>query len=375
LYGGAETVIVHLARYLSARGVDVSILTADFELRPEYKHLNVIVPLAEKQIHYRIRGEKFSDVVDVFRIVNLLRNYLLKVANQFDVLNPHNFPATWAVPRGKPTIWMCNELPDFWHGISRPLFRKVAGFAYFLDRYFINSRVDVAVVSDQKNAESFYNRYGRWPRIIHYGIEGEFFSKPPSRSEEYLVRKKYQLRDDSFYVIHVGMISPSKNQLETLRALWKLKCSVPNIKVIFAGFKQNTQYTSLLNDFIGQKSLEGDVIFTGHVSKDELRVLYHISHVLVLPGIGQGSWLSPFEALAAEKPVIVSPYLTNSSIIDRMGLGIVTSDYAKAILEVYENYPCYKEKARKGKEFVLSELSWDRFCEKYLAILNSMALK
>jgi glycosyltransferase involved in cell wall biosynthesis len=371
LYGGAETLISHLARYLISKGVEVSILSASFKPRREYEGLDIITPQEDKQIGYKIRNGKTSDMIEIFKIVNILRSYASKLVRNFDVFNPHNFPAVWATPKGTPVVWMCNEVPDLWHRWdSGNAVYRLANVGKVFDRWVVNSEVDVAVVSDERNAEVFRRRYGWRPRIIPYGIEGEFFSRSPSKSEEEGIREKFGLSDDAFYVIHVGMVTPSKNQLETLQALHKLKREIPNIKAIFAGLREKgNYYTSLLDKFIAEKGLGAHVIFTGHVNKDELRVLYHISHVAVLPGRGQGSWLSPFEALSAGKPVIVSPELPCSTVIGREDIGLVSDNLCKGIHDIYIKYSDYLKKAVKGKEFVIKNFTWEKFCEKYLSTL------
>jgi glycosyltransferase involved in cell wall biosynthesis len=73
--------------------------------------------------------------------------------------------------------------------------------------------------------------------------------------------------------------------------------------------------------------------------------------------------LAPFEALCAKKPVIVSSELTAANIIKKERVGIVTKDYAKAILDIYNNPDKYHESGKRGEKYVRENLSWDRFCK------------
>jgi len=376
LYGGAETVVVQLARYLEQKGIKNSILTLSSAPHKEYEGLNIITPPKDYSVRYRIRSEKPSHMLEILKSSIILRNLVLRYINDFDVVNPHNFPAVWTIPPGrKRVVWMCNEIPDLWHSLNPSIIvRGMVSFGRLVDRWIVNRRVNKAVVSDKKMAFSFQKRYcwKRFPEIVPYGIEGSFFAQKPEKNGEEKIRSKYELERNGFYIIHVGMISPSKNQFETIRAVEKLREKIPKIMAIFAGYKEKSSYASFLEKYIEKEKLRDNIIFTGHVDKQELRALYNISHVAVFPVRGQGSWLSPFETLATGKPVIVSPKLACSILIKEKDIGVVTDSLDNALLDVYERYDCYLDKAYKGQKFVLENLTWRHFCEKFLEILSSV---
>jgi len=371
LYGGAETLIVQLARYLERRGVENNILTLSAAPIKEYENLNIITP--PKEVDWKLRGERVLDALGVFRGAKILRNLVLHHVDDSDVLNPHNFPAVWAIPANrKRVVWMCNEIPDLWHSLNPSiLIRGTVCFGRLVDRLIVNRTVHKAVVSDRKNAFLFQRRYGWYPEIIPYGVEGSFFAQKPTKSEEEKVRSKYEFEHDGFYVIHVGMISPSKNQFETIRAVEKLRQSIPKIRAILAGYKKS-HYASFLERYIENKRMGYNIIFAGHITKQELRALYNVCHVAVFPVKGQGSWLSPFEALATGVPVIVSPELSCSTLIREKDVGTVTNSLENALLDVHEHYSYFLQKAYEGRKFVLENLTWRNFCEKFSKILFSV---
>src|SRR5262249_3644790 len=119
-----------------------------------------------------------------------------------------------------------------------------------------------------------------------------------------------------------------------------------------------------------QKSLHDHVRFMGHIDRNELRQAYYASDVFLHPIKDQGGWLSPFEAMCAEKPVIVSKEMTAADIVAKNDLGTVTNDFANAILEIYRNPEDYKERSQAAKQFVWKYLSWDRFGEHMLNVLQ-----
>jgi len=66
--------------------------------------------------------------------------------------------------------------------------------------------------------------------------------------------------------------------------------------------------------------------------------------------------------------------MSASNIIKKEGIGIVTDDYAKAIIAIYENLSKYDSMGEKGGSWVKDNLSWDIFCQKNLDIFQK-ALK
>lgn len=354
LYGGAEVVIIRLVNYLQDQGHEVSILTLSTEQRPEYEGLNFILPEEDKRIYYHLRGS-LRALKDIYKMYRELKYLCALYANDFDVINAHNFPAIWAAPKHKKIVWMSNEVPDLWHGSQNGLLNKAFDIGRLGDRLITRSKSPTVVVSDALSAKRLHHRYGVNPTIIPYGIDGEFFARPVS------VDKK------DFTILQPSMVSPSKNQMATLKAADALKRIIPNLKVVFAGYKEQTPYLRQLEEYAAEHNL--DATFTGQVSKETLRVLYNQAYAAVFPGRGQGSWLGPFEALAAGCPVVVSPNLTCATIVG--SLGTLSDNLSEAIQDIYNYYPAYKVRALRGRKFVLENLTWDKFGAKFLEVLES----
>ncbi len=356
LYGGAEVVIVRLANYLQDRGHEVSILTLSTEQIPEYEGLSIIVPEEGKRIQYHLRGS-LRALKDIYKMYQGLKHLCDQYANDFDVINVHNFPAIWAAPRHKKIVWMCNEVPDLWHNRKIPrLVNPFLNIGRFGDRVIARHKHPKAVVADSRMTQVFRHRYCFEPTIIPYGIDSSYFAQPQTLSR------------DGFRIIQPSMISPSKNQLSVLEAAKRLR-----LKVVLAGYREErNSYTIELDSFIARNNI--DATFTGHVNKDRLRALYYEASVAVFAGRGQGSWLGPFEALSAGVPIIVSPNLSCSDLIRKNDLGIVTDeciDVTDALRKMQQNYPKYQQQALKGREFVLKNLTWDKFGAKFLEVLES----
>jgi glycosyltransferase involved in cell wall biosynthesis len=131
-----------------------------------------------------------------------------------------------------------NEFPDLWHSQNPSLtLRAMVVPGRWWDRRVVRKNVDRAVVPDESQARRFEERYGFTSDIIPYGVECELFAQGDGKQAVSL----YGL-DGSLTVLHTGMISPSENQLESIRAVEQLRESAPNTRLVLAGFLDGNDY-------------------------------------------------------------------------------------------------------------------------------------
>lgn len=364
IYGGAELVIVKLANYLTNQGIETTFLTT--EMIPEVdKDLTgtKVINLGKPAINYFELGETWK-----------LNRNIIKLIDNVDIINPHNFPAELALFRTakKPVVWMCNEPPDLAMGLDQEpvAWKKLVKKTIFeIDKHNVKKYIKNVVVADKFNVDRFQNIYGITPVIIPYGIDCDYFSSVPKEKPKLDFE-----REKSFVILQVGTLTPLKNQLESLKTVEKLRKKIPGIKLILAGWGK-PGYMDTLKKYIKDNNLAETVFITGHLDRDEIRKLYHFANLLLHPIKPQGGWLAPFEAMCSGLPIIASKELSSKEIIENESLGIVTDDYEDAILQVHGNPAKYCAMAEKGKLWVRENLSWDKFCEKMLNMFNKIKVK
>lgn len=358
LYGGAETVVTELSRHLHESHIGSRIVTLNIsdEVRSHCKGLDIVTP--REAFPYQFRSARVVSSVGISREIAALRRLVKDNVRDFDIINAHNFPAHWVTGgSGKKTVWMCNEIPDFYNNpCPSPAVRLLRAAGIQCDRFLVNRNIDAICVSDEYNARMVRLRYNRDARIIPYGIEYDFFAAAVRAGE---TAGPYRA-ENPFIVLQPGMHSPQKDQMASVEAVAEVKKSIPRVKLILAGRFQEP-YTSMVKAAAEAHGVAQDVVLTGHVSKEQLRDLYRGCHVAVFPVKAQGGWLAPFEAVCAGKPVIVSSTMGASSVIKREHLGMVSGNLAEAIREVYHNYPEYLLQARNAKEWVRNNLTWRKF--------------
>lgn len=353
IYGGAELLVVKLCNYLSWKGIKNSLLTTSIipKVERDLKGTNVIVKKSSK------------DTMNILEYAFFLWKNVRTYLDDFDLINVHNFPAEIsAFLSPKPVVWMCNE-PELYLVKANATSLKgkffLSGLMPF-EKFVVKRYIDGVVVADEFNAERFKRIYGMTPYIVNYGIDYEFFSQEDAK------KTKHEMGlDNKFVILHVGMLTPFKKQLASLKTVKEVKNKISNLILILAGYWEKG-YKLELENYIKENSLEDVVLFTGHVDRKDLRDFYYACDVLIQPIKSQGGWLSPFEALCARKPIVVSPEMTASNIIMREKIGIVTDRFAEAVMEIYKNPDKYHDIATRGEKWVRKNLSWDNFCEEML---------
>lgn len=339
VYGGAAQVIVKLANYLSEHKIDNTLLTTRInpEIIKDLKHTPIIL---ETNLWFGVQKHK----------------------KFFDVINVHNIPSEFSsFLCNKPVVWMCNE-PELYLINTRK-----SRLFLTIEKMIVNRFIDVAVVADKFNANRFESIYHKKPRIVNYGVDYNFYSKRPNNSKMRLGLV------DKFVVLQVGWIQKYKNQIESVKAIEMLKNKIPNILLVLVGIADEN-YKAVIQRYIFTNGLEQYVKFAGNINNKKVREYYYACDVLLHPIMAQGGWLSPFEALCAKKPIVVSKEMTASKIIERERIGVVTNDYTKAILDIYKNPLRYHKIAERGNVFVRKKLNWNMFCSEMVKIFNDVVV-
>jgi glycosyltransferase involved in cell wall biosynthesis len=361
-FGGAELLVVRLANHLTERSIPHALLTTNITLDVS-RHLGATPIISYPYTPYTNQALR---PLNLIRLIRILHRGIRKHGREFDVINVHNYPADIAAWRcRRPVVWMCNEPPHVHVRVSDEkkyslrwlVIQSILAF----DRWSARRHIRQVVVADQYNQNRFQRLYGIKPRIIPYGIDCDFF-----RDVE---RSSAQNPQHRFTVLQVGMLTPLKNQMESLKAIEVLKARIPTLKLVLAGMGEES-YMRTLKGYVESKGLQEHVEFTGHLNREQIRALFYEADALLHPVKPQGGWLTPFEAACAGLPIVVSPELTASDLITRKNLGIVTTRYADALLDIFEHPDSHRQLSRYRSDWIRQNLSWASFCEKMVGVFS-----
>lgn len=373
--GGAELVVIKLSDHLLKKGVENSVLTLSLskEIAESNPNLNFITPNTQYDC-----VSKSANIKNASRTISetkILASLIKKHGHKFDLINLHNFPSSWGYACSgvkKPVVWYCNEIPGIWHNVNPPIILKlVYSLGKLFDRKIVKSSISEICCADGINQARIMENYDKKAVIVPYGIDCGFFD-PRAKNTEF--PGAYDLKD-KFIISQVGLITPQKNQRKSIEMLSELAKSMDDIMLVCAGRVIDQEYFLELKTLIKNKGLEDKVIFTGNISQKQIRALYLMSKVSVFPVMIQGGWLSPFEAICCEKPVIVSPTMGASVIIKENNLGLVSDDLVSSVIMIRDSFEFYQKKAEKARIWVRENLTWDRFTDEMIKVFITQTKK
>ncbi len=356
-YGGAEYLLYYLCRFLDKQGIENTLIAP--RIAPELGQA-----LIDAGSTTRI---KESGGANTLMQIGQLTDAVRLFGQDADVINVHNFPATLSVTGvKKPTVWMCNEPPEiFLDSIKENTLKRMARRLLIKsNKVFAEKQCTEAVVADIPNAERYQALYGYYPVIIPYGVDSGYWGE---------LKRQEASKERDFMILQVGTVTPLKNQIATVRAMAEVVKAIPHATLWLAGkYDPKDAYAKEIQKEIVRNNLAGSVIIHGQLTRNELRNIYAVAHVVVHPIKPQGGWLTPFEAIAARVPVIVGSEATTVNLIRDRDLGVVTSEgnLAGAIVDAYTHYPEYEDRAERAAEWVRDNLTWEQWAREYYNVMR-----
>lgn len=183
---------------------------------------------------------------------------------------------------------------------------------------------------------------------IHQGVnKGIFYPLAEERKGQAReVLAKNGIRDP--FLLFVGTIEPRKNLKGLLEAFARLKQKKlfdgKLVVIGMAGWK-----TEGIKELIEKLGINGDVVFLGFVSNDDLRVFYNLAEVFIFPSFYEGFGYPIVEAFSCGAAVVTSNISSCPEIAGEAALTADPNDpeaIAMTIARILQ-YPALKESLRR----------------------------
>jgi len=285
-----------------------------------------------------------------------------------DMVNAHNYPSYLAASlsrSGNPVVWICNEvfgLYDESRDVDKRsrIFHLSFKLGEWLERRLVEG-LDRIVTCSRRNAQLILDHYGMTSDVVSPGVDCDFFNDPPQATPN-PTRKS---------LIQVGSLTPRKNNLLSIQVLAKLRRSIDlDLTVVGRG-----PFLGRLQEEAERLGVAEYVFFRGSVSEVALRSLYQSSDVNLFPCVDQSFGLVPFEALASGSASVVSAECGASEIFLENKLGPVrdpkVADFAEAAENLLASDNVRENYVSRGREYVRSNMTWNRYAHKMLRIFEN----
>lgn len=386
--GGGERQCVYLAKELQELGHEVVVYTLEYAVDKCFPDIcpNLDIRTTNRSTLTKLRVPfPYTRIKEFFD----MRHMAKEIKEGFDILNPHAWPPHWAAIHLKrklkvPVVWMCNDFMvrrknNLRHkGVlekAKGLLANLRHAFLFKYDYSVVNDLDKIIVLSNGIKRMMEDSYNVEARVIRSGVDLSKF-KYGSNDDE--IRKKHGIRKDEFLLLSVSIMFPQRRMEDVIVALSILIAKSYNVKLLIVGsLSYDISYSNDIIFLAKGKGLEKAIIFTGDVPEAEIPRYYQACDVYIHPNEEQTWGLAVTEAMACQKPVIVST-----------GAGVheVLKDYQTALLipprrpdliaakveELMNNPELRVRIAKQGYDFVHQNLSWKRYAESMVNVFEEV---
>ena len=242
---------------------------------------------------------------------------------------------------------------------SRPSYRWTKPFVkMLLKKWFRKLDGKIAV---SKSAMEFTNvHFPAQYEIIPNGIDLEHFTNNVPPIDEFC--------DGKLNLLFVGRMEKRKGVNYLLKAYKQVKQEFPNSRLIIVG--PGIRLRNKYEKQVAKSSLR-DVVFTGHVTYNELPRYYKTADIFCTPATGHESFgIVLLEAMAMGKPVVASNIEGYAGVITHSVDGLLVppkneSMLAQALISLMNDKSLRQQMGARGK-LKSAEYDWEHISQRVL---------
>jgi len=286
---------------------------------------------------------------DMYREIRRYATMAMELARseEFDVVHAHDwmtYPAGVAVAAmsGKPLVVHVHSTEFDRSG------EHVNQVVYDIEREGME-RADKVITVSHFTRSIVISRYGISPEkveVVYNGVE---------RNGQWSVGETSIKRDEKL-VLFLGRITMQKGPEYFLHAAKKVLEVMDNVKFVMAG-AGDLMYQSI--ELAAQLGIGQKVLFTGFLRGDDVRRIYQMADLYVMPSVSEPFGIAPLEALDNDVPVIISKQSGVSEVL-KHALKVDfwdVNEMANKIVAVLR-YPPLQMTLRNHGNFEVRKLRW-----------------
>lgn len=376
--GAIESVIFNISKCLSSMGHEVTIIDRKFDKSPvQYVDGIKIVRLDTDNID--IKGNRIFDLVsselDFIKFAMKVRKHIKE--SEYDIVHVHSTVvgsslATLNKDIAKRMVYTSHN--SMWSLQEGSVSYLDVLFKY-LDVYLMKKvgkvialghNLKLRYVSKGVASEKIF--------VAHNGVDTDLFNPSLDMHLNSADIDYDQIfSDKKFNILFVGRMDKVKGIDYLMKAMDIIvngyKCS--NVQCLVVGpanviSVDSNQDTDTIFKYVNDKNIEDNVIFLGELSIDDLKSVYNMCDIFILPSIAEAAPLTILEAMAFGKPVIctnvgaVSEYVidgVNGLLIDAKE----ENQLAEKIKYIYDN-PHIKDIIGKNNSQSINKFDWKKTC-------------
>jgi glycosyltransferase involved in cell wall biosynthesis len=290
---------------------------------------------------YEVNMVKQAHLITIPRLVNIIKK------EKVNVVSTHSSVDSWAGGIAAKLTGRC--LVRFRHNLYQigrdPLTRLI---------YYLPDKI-IAISDSVKDILVGCGLKARRIKVIHSSVNPDLFNL---HVED--LRKELGISPETVVIGNTSTFAQVKGQEYLLQAFNTIARKIPCI-LLFAGRLNEplrTRYLSYVED-----ELRNRVIFLGH--RDDIPSVLKTINVFVYPSVLEGLGTALLEAMAMERPVVVSDIPTFRYFISDMVNGVFfkfrdPGDMAEKVVSLLKNQDLQEQLGRNARAAASEKFSLDR---------------
>ena len=286
----------------------------------------------------------------------------------FDVIHAHDwltFPAAQALSEATGKPWIAHVHSTEYDRAGEGANTQIAEF----EKQGVLSADRVIAVSEFTR-KILVSRFGLDKNkcdVVYNGVE-QTIKNGVERSEP--IHPPAGIKKGEKVVLYLGRVTMQKGPEYFIAAAKKVLEKMDNVKFVVAGSGDQIERTI---EQAAKAGIGSKITFTGFLHRADVKRVYEMADVYVMPSVSEPFGIAPLEAIAHDVPVIISRQSGVSEVLEH-ALKVDfwdTHDIANKIIAVLRHPPLGKT-MREHADLEVRELTWDGAAEKCEAVYGQL---
>jgi glycosyltransferase involved in cell wall biosynthesis len=237
----------------------------------------------------------------------------------------------------------------------------------------ILSGIPTAVIVNSRAGQTIHTRLGYHPKewvFLPNGIDTELFH--PDLAARNRLREEWKVADDELLIGTVGRIDPQKDLATFVKAVALARKEHTKLRFVCVGAGP-AEYQQKMKDLTAQLNLS-ELLWAG--SRTDMPAVYNALDILVSSSIGEGFPNVVAEAMACEKPCVVTTVGDSAILVAETGIGVSSGNpeaLAESILRMLELPEVERTRlGQKARQRIAENFSIQKMVNEYTVLYERL---